>query len=57
MSKGQVTSYGTGRSCSTSGCDTRLSIYNSGESCAVHARAAETARLAPRVPYEAAARS
>ena len=54
MSKGQVTSYATGRSCSTAGCDTRLSIYNSGDSCAVHARAAEAARLAPRIPHEVA---
>lgn len=33
---GHVTSYGAGRSCSTVGCATLLSMYNSGDLCALH---------------------
>lgn len=35
---GHVISYGPGRPCSTAGCTTPLSIYNSGGSCALHSR-------------------
>jgi hypothetical protein len=29
--------FGTGRVCADDGCDTRLSLYNDGEWCALHA--------------------